>query len=88
MSISNKQRSRYIAGDHNVISDFSGQEFKRSEMSLNWKNQLVNTLREFEVKQPQLTIRPRQEKIAVQVTRTEGPDSALQDPPFTPSQII
>lgn len=78
-------KNKYVRGDHNVISDISGQKFKRSEMSFNWKGQLVHTLTEFEPKHPQLTIRGRKEKIAVtDGTRTQGEDPPLQDPPFNP----
>lgn len=81
-------KSRFIAGDHNVISDISGQKFKRSEMVFNWKNQLVHRITEFEEKHPQLTIRPKRDKIAVADTRTQGDDPALQDPPITSSDLI
>jgi len=87
MSNLGKKKSTFISGDHNVISDISGQKFKSSEMVKNWKNQLVNRVTEFEPKHPQLTIRPRQEKIAVQETRTQGADPPLQDPPFDPAGI-
>jgi hypothetical protein len=82
-------KNRFIAGDHNCISDMSGQKFKRSEMVHNWKGQLVHALTEYEPKHPQLTIRPRKEQISVtDGTRTQGADSALQDPPITLAQMI
>lgn len=82
-------KTRYRRGDHNAISDISGQEFKRSEMVFNWKGQLVHRLTEFEPKHPQLTIRGRTERIAVtDGTRVETADPPLQDPPFGPSDII
>lgn len=82
------RKSTYRNGDWNVIDDISGQKHKRSEMSKNWKNQLVNTLRNFEPKHPQLTIIPHQEKIAVSDTRTQGADPELQDPPITASDLV
>lgn len=82
------RKSTYKPGDYNVISDIDGQKYKRSEMSKNWKGQMVNTLTEFEPKHPQLTIRPRKENIAVTDARTEGPDSGLLDPPATADQLI
>ncbi len=82
------RRARYRPGDWNSISDVSGLQFKRSEMRLTWDNLLVEAIREFDVKQPQLTIRPRQENIAVEITRTRGADPALQDPPITDSQLL
>lgn len=81
-------KNRFVSGDHNVISDISGQKFKRSEMVFNWKQQLVHRETEFEEKHPQLTIRPRQENIAVRDARTQGDDPALLNPPITPSQIV
>lgn len=82
-------KNRFVLGDHNVISDISGQKFKRSEMVFNWKNQLVNRATEFEPKQPQLTIRSRSEHIAVtDGTRTQAADPPLLDPPLSPSDMI
>ncbi len=82
-------KNKFVKGDHNVISDMSGQKFKRSEMVFNWKGQLVHRLTEFEPKQPQLTIRSRKEQIAVtDGTRTQGEDSDLQDPSITVAQMI
>ena len=76
-------KNKFIRGDHNVISDISGQKFKRSEMRFNWKGQLVHAATEWEEKHPQLTIRARKEQIAVtDGTRTQGDDSPLIDPPF------
>jgi len=76
-------KNRYVRGDHNAISDISGQKFKRSEMSFNWKGQLVHTATEFEPKHPQLTIRGRKEHIAVtDGTRTQSEDPPLLDPSF------
>jgi len=82
------RKSTFRAGDWNVIDDIDGQKYKRSQMSFNWKNQMVNTVRNFEVKQPQLIIIPRKENISVTETRTQAPDSALQDPPVTASQLV
>lgn len=82
-------KNRFIAGDHNVISDISGQKFKRSECVFNWKGQLVHRETEFEPKHPQLNIRGRKEQIAVtDGTRTQGDDSPLIDPPITLDQMI
>ena len=82
-------KTRFVRGTHNVISDISGQEFKRSEMVFNWKNQLVHAATEFEPKQPQLTIRGRTERIAVtDGTRVEAADPPLLDPPLGPSDMI
>jgi len=81
-------KSTYKSGDHNTIGDISGQEHKRSECVFNWKNQLVHK-KDFERKHPQLTLRPHRDSIAVtDGTRTGGEDPALQNPPFTPSDIV
>ena len=81
-------KSRFVNGSHNAIGDISGQKHKRSEMVFNWKNQLVHK-RDWEAKQPQLTLRPHRDSIAVtDGTRTGGEDPALQNPPFTPGDII
>jgi len=82
-------RNRFVAGDHNVISDISGQKFKRSEMRFNWKGQLVHGATEFEEKHPQIDIRGRKEQIAVtDGTRTQGDDLPLLDPPISGSQLL
>ena len=81
-------RTRYIPGDWNAISDVSGLQFKRSEMALTWDNKLVEKTREFDIKHPQLIIRPRKDDIAVTITRTRGEDPELQDDPITSSQLL
>lgn len=81
-------RNKFVKGDHNVISDISGQKFKRSEMRFNWKGQLVHAATEWEPKHPQIDIRGRSEKIAVKDSRTQGDDPDLLDPPITGSDLI
>jgi hypothetical protein len=81
------RRDRYVRGDHNAISDDSGQKYKRSDMKFTWDNKLVG-IDEWEEKQPQLTIRGRKEKISVPDARTESRDQQLADPPITPAQMI
>lgn len=82
-------RNRFISGDHNVISDISGQKFKRSEMRFNWKGQLVHAATEWEPKHPQIDIRGRKEQIAVtDGTRTQGDDPGLLNPPITGDQLL
>ena len=78
-------KNYYRRGDHNSVSDISGQKFKRSQLRRNWKNQLVAE-DEYEPKQPQLTLRGRKETIAVtNGTRTQAADGPLIDPPFDAS---
>ncbi len=82
-------RNRFVKGDHNVISDISGQKFKRSEMRFNWKGELVHAATEFEEKHPQIDIKGRKEKIAVtDGTRTQSDDPNLLDPPISGSQLL
>lgn len=81
-------KNYYRRGDHNSISDISGQKFKRSQMRINWKGQLVAD-DEYDPKQPQLTIRGRKEQIAVRDgTRTQKEDPPLADPPFNVADAI
>lgn len=78
-------KNRFVSGDHNVISDDSGQKFKRSECVFNWKKQLVHFATEYEPKHPQIDIRGRTERIAVtDGTRTQASDPAMELPSFTP----
>lgn len=72
---------RYIAGNHWIISDISGQKIRIRDAVRDWRN-LWMEKDNFSPKEKQLTIRPRQEKIAVSVARTQNIDETLQDPPF------
>jgi len=82
-------RNSFQEGTHNVISDISGQKFKRSEMRFNWKGELVHTATEFEPKHPQIDIRGRTERIAVtDGTRTQSNDPALLNTPITGSDLL
>ena len=62
------RRNQYKKGDHNVISDYSGQKLKRSQCRYTWDGFLVGKS-EWEPKHPQLTIKGRDEQIAVPDTR-------------------
>lgn len=77
-------RSRYRKGDHNSLSDFSGQKYKRSAMRLTWDGKLVGK-NEWEKKETQLIIRPRIDRPAItDQTRTDDQDEVLLDTPFFP----
>ena len=65
------RKNKYIAGDYNVISDYSGQKLKRSECRFTWDGWLVGK-EEWEPKQPQLDIKGRDEKIGVPDSRPRG----------------
>ena len=82
-------KNRFVRGDHNVISDDSGQKFKRSECVYTWDNKLVHRATEYQPKHPQLEIRGRTERIGVaNGTRTQGDDLALELPSFDASDGI
>ena len=68
-----RRKNTFVMGDHNVISDYSGQKYKRSECRYTWDGYLVHKS-EWEPKQPQLDIRGRDEQIGVADTRPRGPD--------------
>lgn len=74
----------YRAGDHNVLSDDSGQKFKRSECRLGVPGGLQAGLLvqkdEWSPRHPQLDIRPREEHIAVRDARPR------QETRFAPGQ--
>lgn len=82
-------KNKFVKGDHNVISDISGQKFKRSEMRFTWDGLLVHAATEFEEKHPQIDIRSRKDRTEVtDGTRTQNKDPALQDPPITGNQLL
>lgn len=75
----------YRAGDHNSISDLSGQKYKRSDMRLTWKNTLVGK-DEWEEKHPQLILRPHPDRPAItDQTRTQETPTNLLDGTFDPT---
>jgi hypothetical protein len=79
------RRDYYKRGDHNSISDQSGQKYKRGDMKLQWDGLLVG-IDEYDPKHPQLTLRPPREDISVKnQTRTEDPPTNLLDPPYDPA---
>jgi len=80
-------KNRLVLGTNNAISDISGQKHKVKDMRLTWDNKLVHWS-EWYAKSPQLIIRPRQENIAVKITRTQNVPTELADPPITPSQYL
>ena len=79
------RRNFYKPGSHNSVSDDSGQKYKRSDMRLTWDNKLVGK-DEWYAKQPQLELRPRQDRPGVRnQTRTESTDFVNLDPPYNPA---
>jgi hypothetical protein len=79
-----KGPSRFRPGDHNVISDDSGQKYKRSKMRTRWDGKLVG-IDEWEPEPSQLRIIPRYENPAVRDTRTQTIDSEMAVPSFNPA---
>lgn len=67
-------KNRYRAGDYNVISDRSGQKFKRSECRFTWDGFLVAN-HEWEPRQPQDFIEGKSEDISVSDPRPRGTDT-------------
>ena len=71
--------NRFVMGDHNVISDRSGQKLKASQCKYTWDGLLVG-IDEWEPKQPQLDIRGRDEQIAVPNTRPRRSEPVFYTP--------
>lgn len=74
-----RRKNRFVSGDHNVISDRSGQKFKRSECKFTWDGFLV-AKHEWEPRQPQDFIEGRDEDISVEDARPRQADTF-----FTPT---
>lgn len=66
----------YRHGDHNVICDYSGRKFKRSECSYTWDGFLVYK-GYWEERHPQDFVRSRGDKQTVPDTRPESADDFL-----------
>ena len=79
-----RRKERYIAGNHWIISDISGQKIRIQDAEADWRGYWMER-DNFSPKEKQLTIIPRQETIAVRVARTQNIDETLQDPPFNPA---
>ena len=65
--------TKYIAGSHNVTCDRTGRVYKRSDMRYEWNGLLVYK-GVWEAKHPQLDLKPKEESIAVNDVRSEGPN--------------
>lgn len=76
-------RDRYVKGTHNALCDLCGFKFKRNEMRLNWKHQLV-CREDYEQKHPQLTILPRYDRQAVRDARPRQGEVTNADDPISP----
>jgi hypothetical protein len=69
--VTRKHNPTYRAGDYKVISDESGLTVMNSECKTTWRGYKVHAS-EYDAKQPQLTINPRNESIAVKDARPES----------------
>lgn len=67
----NNRTTYYVAGDHNVVDDQTGQVYKRSECIYTWNNLLTHK-KNWQPKEKQLTIITPKDKIAVSDVRTEN----------------
>lgn len=67
-------KNRYKKDDYNVISDRSGQKYKRSQCRFTWDGFLV-AKHEWEPRQPQDFIEGRTDDIAVSDARPRGVDT-------------
>ena len=74
----------YEAGNHWIISDISGQKIRIKDAVRDWRG-LWMERENYSPKEKQLEITPHQEKIAVQVARTQNIDESLESPPFNPA---
>ena len=67
----NNRTTYFVAGDHNVVDDQTGQVYKRSEMQYTWNNLLTHK-KNWQPKEKQLTILTPKDRIAVRDVRTES----------------
>lgn len=81
-----RERDNYRHGDHNVICDYSGFKFKRSECRYTWDGFLVNK-RFWEPRHPQDFVKVRGEQQSVPDTRPEESDNFLTTNEVTRSSL-
>lgn len=62
---------RYVPGDHKVLCDLCGLTYMRSETKLQWNN-LLACSECFDPKHPQLNIRGKADRQAVDIARPES----------------
>ncbi len=55
-------------GAHNVICDISGRKVRSDKTRKTWQN-FITSEEDYDPKHPQLTLRPRSEKLGVKPTR-------------------
>ena len=60
-------------GLHNVISDISGEKIRSDKVRRDWRG-IISSKEDWSPKHPQLTLRPRNEKINVSNPRTRPVD--------------
>lgn len=75
------RRSTLKLGTHNAVSDLSGFVYKRCDMMKTWDGLLVGK-DEFDPKQPQLTIRAKEDRQSVNDARPEQESNLAPGPAF------
>jgi hypothetical protein len=73
-------KTKAVMGVHNMTCDRSGKVYPSNEMKKEWTGAWVHKSK-WEPKHPQLMIKSRKEKIAVEPAR---PEDALDFIPYTP----
>jgi hypothetical protein len=75
----------YIPGDHWLVCDSCGLDYRRSVMRLRWDNMMVCP-KDFEPRHPQEFVRGIKEKIAVDIARPDSPPVFITTP-ITPDDL-
>ena len=65
-------------GEHNVICDISGRKVRSDKVMKTWENLIVSR-EDYDPKHPQLTLRAREERIAVTPTRDRPADKFVTE---------
>lgn len=80
---------RYVPGDHKVLCDLCGLTYMRSETRLQWNN-LLACYECFDPKHPQLNIRGKADRQAVDIARpeSENDNDLYFYTPNQPSQYV
>lgn len=77
----------WLKGQHNVISDDSGQKFKSGEMRMTWDNKFVH-VGEWEAKHPQITIRAHVDRQSVRNARPRSDPPVFINSAVLPTSVL
>ena len=69
----------YVAGDHNVICDVCGFQYKRSETRMRWDGLLVCS-KDWEPRHPQERVRGIKERVGVDIARPDPTPTYIVTP--------